>query len=184
MGPQSSGKTSLLNRLKWLNKCSKTVKEKQAAPEKNELPELTAFLPTSGTNISTLTFEVKKSKKPACAIQLRESGGSMAPIWNKYYEDAAMFMFVLDGSNPYRLSAATMLLLEVLGHPKMKDKPCAVVFNKKDVESVLSFGEMAAIMRMDDIVRSQKDVTVFQTSALKCEGIQELLDWICSKLAV
>ena len=182
VGPQFSGKTSLLNRLKWLNKRAAAKGKKNEKEDRKELPELPAFLPTVGTNIGTLTFDAGESKKaPTYSVQLRESGGAMAPVWNKYYDDAAMFMFVLDGSNPYRLSAATILLLEVLGDAKMKDKPAAVVFNKTDIDPVLSFNEMTAIMRMNDIVKSQKDLSVFQTSSLLCEGVQELLDWVESK---
>lgn len=180
IGPSNSGKTSLLYRLKWLSRNRAHPNEDKKGRDKSdtELPVLPATLPTVGTNIETLVLPNAEGTGPA-TIQLREKGGAMAPVWSSYYSDAACFLFVIDSSDPYRLSASTVLLLEALGHPKIQGKPGAVVFNKNDLKGALSFSDISMIMRLDDVLCSSNiNLSVFHTSAATNDGVSEVLQWI------
>lgn len=175
IGASNSGKTSLLYRLKWL---SRNLVHLNKDKTEIELPVLPATLPTVGTNIETLAFSNAEGTAPS-AIQLREKGGAMAPVWASYYGDAACFLYVIDSSDPHRLSESTVLLLEVLGHPKMQGKLGAVLFNKNDVKGALPFGDISAIMRLDDVLSSSSiNLSVFHTSAVTNDGVSEVLQWI------
>ena len=177
IGPSNSGKTSLLYRLKWL---SRNHVHLSGDKTEIELPVLPATLPTVGTNIETLAFPNVEGTVPT-TIQLREKGGAMAPVWASYYSDAACFLYVIDSSDPHRLSESTVLLLEVLGHPKMQGKLGAVLFNKSDVKGGLPFSDISAIMRLDDVLgNSSINLSVFHTSAVTNEGVSEVLQWIAS----
>ena len=180
IGPCNSGKTSLLYRLKWLSRNRGHLNEDKKGIDKadTELPVLPATLPTVGTNIETLVFPNAERASPT-TIQLREKGGAMAPVWASYYSDAACFLYVIDASDPHRLSASTVLLLEVLGHPKMQGKLGAIVFNKNDVKGALSVSDMSTVMRLDDVLcTSSSNLSVFHTSAATCDGVEEVLQWI------
>ena len=184
IGPDNSGKTSLLHRLKWLSRnfgCHNGENRTVIAEASTELPPLPPTLPTIGTNIETLAFSKSSEGASPVAIQLREKGGEMAPVWATYYNDAACFLYVIDASDPQRLSASTVLLLEVLGHPKMQGKQGAIVFNKKDIKGALPLSEISAVMRLGDILQtSRSNLSVFHTSAATCDGVDEVLQWIKS----
>lgn len=182
IGPCNSGKTSLLHRLKWISRkagCQNGEKGERIDEAGTGLPPLPATLPTIGTNIETLVLPKPSEGTPPATIQLREKGGEMAPVWSTYYSDAACFLYVIDASDPHRLSASTVLLLEVLGHPKMQGKQGAIVFNKKDIKGALTFSDISAVMRLGDVLHtSSSNLSVFHTSAATCDGVDEVLQWI------
>lgn len=182
IGPCNSGKTSLLHRLKWLSRkasCQNVERGNGIDEAGTGLLPLPATLPTIGTNIETLIFPKPSEGASPSTVQLREKGGGMAPVWDTYYSDAACFLYVIDASDPHRLSASTVLLLEVLGHPKMQGKQGAIVFNKKDIKGALTFSDISAVMRLGDILHtSSSNLSVFHTSAATCDGVDEVLQWI------
>ncbi|ROT70911.1 hypothetical protein C7M84_010785 [Penaeus vannamei] len=98
IGPEGSGKTLLLRRLLNLNK-----------------PDISmTTVPTVGVNIVTLQVP------EMLPINIRELGGSMAPIWHNYYSGVRKVMYVVDVSNLTHLANATLLFMELLANPKLK----------------------------------------------------------------
>lgn len=110
--------------------------------------EILPTLPTVGSTVE----EIRLDKTSTCL--LKEYGGCMAPVWNTAYSDCDLVVYVIDGSNSMQISAATILLLEVLGHPELKSKPFLVVFNKLDCQCAMSLTEYKSVMRMDDILKN------------------------------
>lgn len=95
LGPKGSGKTLLLNTLQ----------------DPDSVNENTHSIPSIGTNIFTIKLPVKEpeGKKKANAkqyVQIRELGGTMAPMWKNYYDDVDKIMYVIDTSNLCQISAA------------------------------------------------------------------------------
>lgn len=96
LGPKGSGKTLLLNTLQ----------------DSDQVNDTSHSIQTIGTNIFTLKLPVSssESKKSAGSIkryvQVRELGGSIAPMWKNYYDDVEKIIYVIDTSNLCQISAA------------------------------------------------------------------------------
>lgn len=97
LGPTSSGKTLLLKRL-----------------QNEEVDETSTSIPTIGTNI----FNVKCDTR---LVEIREVGGTIAPLWSKYYNPTAKILYVVDASNLCQISAAGVLLYSILTDPRCKN---------------------------------------------------------------
>lgn len=95
LGPKGSGKTLLLNALQ----------------DPDSVNDTTHSIPTIGTNIFTIKLPVKENETKKNAnvkryVQIRELGGTMAPMWKNYYEGVEKIMYVIDTSNLCQISAA------------------------------------------------------------------------------
>lgn len=154
IGPEGSGKTTLLKRLR----------------NNNEKDGVYTTIPTVGTYVE----EIWLGKKIKCV--LREFGGCMAPIWAASYEDCHIIIYVIDVSNSTQLSAATVLLLDVLRDEKCSNKPMLLLFNKIDV-ACCSLAAMKWMMRIDDLTTEYK-LSVVEGSCKTNEGLKRILDWI------
>lgn len=97
LGPVGAGKTLLLKKLQ----------------DTETIDDTTTTVPTVGTNI----FNVKVNEKN---YQIREVGGSMAPIWSTYFNDIDKVIYVVDASNLCQISAAGVLLYTVLVNPLLQ----------------------------------------------------------------
>ncbi|KAK9869239.1 hypothetical protein WA026_002990 [Henosepilachna vigintioctopunctata] len=102
LGPKGSGKTLLLQKLQNVDNVDTT----------------TTSVPTVGTNI----YNVKINE---LILQVREVGGSMAPLWHKYFDGVRKVIYVIDASNLCQISGAGVLLYTILAHPSMTN--CKVV---------------------------------------------------------
>lgn len=96
LGPKYSGKTHLLTKLSKLQ-----FGEDATSPH---------IVPTIGTNIFSIKLPVKQKttskQKSNVYVQVREVGGTMAPMWKNYLTDAKKLMYVVDTSNLCQISAA------------------------------------------------------------------------------
>lgn len=99
LGPTGSGKTLLLKRLQ-----SRLV-----------VDATSCSVPTVGTDI--ITIKTPENQKN---IVIREVGGTMAPIWNKYYDGTNKIMFVIDTSNLCQIAAAGILFYTILTEPQLQ----------------------------------------------------------------
>lgn len=98
LGPIGSGKTLLLRKLQNVN----------------AVDETTTAVPTVGTNI----FHLQRAN---IQIKIRELGGTMAPIWPKYFAGIQRVLYVVDASNLCQISAAGVLLYTILADPQLKN---------------------------------------------------------------
>lgn len=95
LGPKYSGKTHLLTKLTKSG-------ENATSPH---------IVPTIGTNIFSIKLPAKQKTtttkpKPSVYVQVREVGGTMAPMWKNYLTDVRKLMYVVDTSNLCQISAA------------------------------------------------------------------------------
>ena len=179
LGPEGVGKTLLLKKLQALNKkpskgSSKASSNgKQAVTSCSLTDGVLPTIPTVGTNVEELVL----GKSLVCA--LREYGGSMAPLWDSAYAHCQMVVYVIDTSNPTQISAATVLLVEVLSADALKDKPLLLLFNKTDSHFGMSLVELKSIMRIDEMLQcASQTVTVVHGSCVTDKGVEEILQWI------
>lgn len=100
LGPNGSGKTLLLKKLQ----------------NYEEIDLTTNTVPSVGTNIFTILSPDKSQFE-----EVTELGGSVASIWKKYYKGVRKIMYVVDASNLCQISAAGILLYELLVDPATKN---------------------------------------------------------------
>lgn len=103
LGPTGSGKTLLLKKLQNVYSVDNT----------------TTSVPTVGMHM----FTIKNENEAIC---IREVGGSMAPLWSRYFEGVKKVIYVVDTSNLCQISAAGVLLYTILAHPLFKDVKVSV----------------------------------------------------------
>lgn len=53
-------------------------------------------------------------------INICLAGGSMSPIWHSYFGRVRKVMYVIDAVNLTQLGEATLLLMDLLSHPRMR----------------------------------------------------------------
>ncbi|XP_066939868.1 ADP-ribosylation factor-like protein 16 [Macrobrachium rosenbergii] len=157
VGPEGTGKTLLLRRLLNLTK-----------------PDISlTTVPTVGVNIVSL---IEPEKPP---IDIRELGGSMAPIWHSYYGGVRKVMYVIDGVNLTQLGEATLLLMGLLESPKLRGAQVAIVLNKNDSAMSRGANELLNVMRLADLKECvTQTITTFEVSALAGKGLRPLLKWV------
>lgn len=97
LGPTGSGKTLLLKKLQNFE----------------QVDETSSSVPTVGTNLFTI-------KRGNFSVTVRELGGIMAPLWNKYFNGITKIIYVVDASNLCQISAAGLLLYTILADPLLK----------------------------------------------------------------
>ena len=168
LGPQGAGKSLLVKKLKLL--CGE---KRDIVPERSDgtLPTL----PTVGCTVE----ELKLGRRATCL--LKEYGGCMAPVWNTGYSDCDFVVYVIDASSCTQISAATILLLEVLGQPELREKPFLLVFNKLDCHCIMSLNEYKSVMRLEDIVQhATQNIHVLEGSCAErgTALLGQVLDWI------
>ena len=176
LGPQGAGKSLLLKKLRALcggRHHQDRRKINEASSQASRTREILPTLPTVGSTVE----EVKFGKNSTCL--LKEYGGCMAPVWSAAYSDCDLVVYVIDASNSAQISAATILLLEVLGHDELKEKPFLVFFNKLDCQCAMSVAEYKSVMRLDDVLRhATQSVHVVEGSCAEGKSLDSILEWI------
>ena len=170
LGTGGVGKTLLI---KTLTNDKSLVKSKGALPTATLLPPTTH--PTVGTNLTD--YPLSKG----VYITLKECGGVMAPLWLRSLDDADMLIYIVDCSNNTQISAATVLLMDILASGKMNSKPLLLFYNKTDIATgcPLSFNEFKQIMRVKDLVGKYGDsMSVINGSCLTRERLDYIHQWL------
>ncbi|KAK7939151.1 hypothetical protein WMY93_002477 [Mugilogobius chulae] len=130
-------------------------------------------LPTVGTNL--IDISLKRRKK----VTLRELGGCMSPIWPSYYRDASSVIFMVDASNTSQISSSCIQLLSVLSAEPLQGVSVLLIFNKRDIDCLMSLLEIKSLFRLDDIIASAtQTITTLELSASSGQGLQEVLNWL------
>ncbi|XP_022204609.2 ADP-ribosylation factor-like protein 16 [Nilaparvata lugens] len=163
LGPPGSGKTLLLKKLQ----------------SGNSVDETSSSVATVGIDLITLRYQENQKNK---AIVIREIGGLMAPIWNRYYDGINKVMFVIDTSNLCQISAAGVLFYTILAEPLLQKIKILMVLTKMDV-SYRQMRNEALLMLQSKRLRkeAQQSITVVEASAVDGEGTEMILDWLKNK---
>ena len=94
LGPKNAGKTHLLASLQNPGSINNT----------------SYSVPTVGSNLFSIkipdTYLIPTKKHQVTSIQIREVGGTMAPMWKNYLTDVNRIMYVVDTSNLCQISAS------------------------------------------------------------------------------
>tara|TARA_B110001452_G_scaffold260347_1_gene257753 strand:+ start:73 stop:651 length:579 start_codon:yes stop_codon:yes gene_type:complete len=166
LGCEQSGKTLLSRHLQVLAAAS------SKAPPLNAKTQ-----PTIGTEIAHLAHKHK-------AFTLREVGGSMMPVWPRFFEACRAVVFVADSSSEVASGSPVVEWHNLLAAPPLQSKPALLIFNKRDSEHALPDLTLRTQFRMSELDMSGKDraITVLPVSALTGDGLAAVLDWIAEHL--
>lgn len=186
LGPGGAGKTALLKRLQsWIGskdeeqvssstKQSNHLKTEHSimSPVQYTKENMPSTHPTTGTHLVSLA---------SCKCLLKEYGYSMCSLWSKAVQHTGAIIYVVDTSNPQQISAATVLLMELLSHQVSGSKPVLLYYTKTDLPSPMSVYEMKEVMRVRDLTRRMSGTfTVLSGSSATGEGLEEVFRWITS----
>ncbi|KAF7272692.1 hypothetical protein GWI33_014555 [Rhynchophorus ferrugineus] len=159
IGPEGSGKTLLLKKIQ----------------DPDYVDNTTASIPTVGTNILSLQLGDK-------IYTIRELGGSIAPLWPKYFYDVGKVMYVVDASNLCQISTAGVLLYTVLAHPLLRNAKFLLVLTKMDASYRQMRNEALLMLQMKRLQKEIKQkITIVEASAITGLGREDILKWISSQ---
>ncbi|XP_059611035.1 ADP-ribosylation factor-like protein 16 [Phlebotomus argentipes] len=170
IGPKGSGKTHLLHCLK----------------ETESINETSYSVSTVGTNIYTIrnpnvkeTESNKQKARQVLSVQIREIGGTMAPIWRRYFEGVTHVIYVVDTSNLCQISAAGVLLYTILTEPRLQTADILLVLTKMDLAYRQMRNEALLMLQLAKLRKELRQrITVVETSAVTNSGLTDVLDWI------
>ncbi|XP_075221461.1 ADP-ribosylation factor-like protein 16 [Lycorma delicatula] len=161
LGPTGSGKTLLLKRMQ-----SRLI-----------VDETSSSVPTVGTDIITIRIPENQTN-----IIIREVGGPMAPIWNKYYNGINKVMFVIDTSNLCQIAAAGILFYTILTEPELQRAKILMILTKMDASYRQMRNEallMLQVKRLKEEV--PQPIKIVEASAIDGEGLETIMNWLQDK---
>ncbi|XP_055919553.1 uncharacterized protein LOC129951437 [Eupeodes corollae] len=176
LGPKRAGKTHLLKALQDFKNVDFT----------------TYSMPTVGTSIYTINFPKKpppdipptavipkKKKDLKTCIDIIEVGGSMAPMWNRFFKNVAKIIYVVDTSNLCQISAASVLLYSILANPQLQKTKFLLVLTKMDYAYRQMRNEALLIMQMSKLQKEIKQsITIVEVSSISKEGFDQVYEWL------
>ena len=187
LGLDNAGKTTLLEQIKAL----------YASHDAHHEPHLNT-VPTVGQNVSVI--ELKD-----CYLRIWDVGGqhSLRGLWQSYYDSCHAIVFVVDSTDigdadvsrledgkkeetEGRLDECKLVLESILSHQSTSGVPILVLANKQDREDCVE-----VVKIKEGFVRkvfegekgeSVRDSRVLPLSALRGIGVQEAVEWVCSRV--
>eukprot|EP00818_Percolomonas_sp_WS_P010978 CAMPEP_0117456432 /NCGR_PEP_ID=MMETSP0759-20121206/11874_1 /TAXON_ID=63605 /ORGANISM="Percolomonas cosmopolitus, Strain WS" /LENGTH=120 /DNA_ID=CAMNT_0005249771 /DNA_START=546 /DNA_END=908 /DNA_ORIENTATION=+ len=116
-------------------------------------------------------------------MQVWDLGGqqSLRPYWRAYYgSNCNAIIYVIDSADKERLGIAKQELFAMLDEPELKDSILMVFANKQDLSGALDEKEISERLGLSKI--KNRTWTIFKTSAVKGQGLNEGMEWLVSKL--
>ncbi|KAF2183771.1 ARF/SAR superfamily [Zopfia rhizophila CBS 207.26] len=189
LGLDNAGKTTLLEQIK-------------AAYSANH-PNLKT-VPTVGQNVATVSLP---PPNPPIYLKIWDVGGqhSLRGLWQSYYSSCHAIVFVIDstdvgdadiahlstdagrGEEHGRLEECRLVLESVLQNEEAEGVPILVLANKQDREDCVE-----VVRIKEGLVRkvfegekggNVRDSRVLPCSALTGTGVQEAVEWLCSRVS-
>ena len=164
VGPEGSGKTSLLYR--------------------HKLGQFTSPVPTIAFNCETMgarAADDKSSLSKASGITIWDIAGKekLRPLWNLFLRSAHCLMFVVDSSDQLAVEEARLELNRLMGKQIGRTSlPTVVVANKQDIPAAMSAQEVATAVGVVELMAASHLCHVTAVSALTGDGLPEAMDSI------
>lgn len=155
LGLDSSGKTSLLYRLK--------------------LKEFVKTIPTKGFNTEKIKVPVGASR--SINFQVWDVGGQekLRPLWKSYTRRTDGIVFVVDSTELERMVEARVELHKITRTSENQGIPVLILANKQDLDSALSVGEVEKLLAIQELSMFTQH-HVQSCSAVDGQGLQAGLE--------
>ncbi|PRT56444.1 ADP-ribosylation factor-like protein 3 [Wickerhamiella sorbophila] len=169
MGLDNAGKTTLLEQLKFRYK----VGGEQATVDLSGA----RLVPTVGQNVARI--QVNKVN-----LKIWDVGGqeSLRNMWESYYEDAHVVVFVVDSTDRARIEECRDTLDKVVSSDVLEGTPVLMLANKQDRDDCLEVEDIKEIFNKIAEKMSARDSRVLPVCALDGTGVVEAAEWIISRL--
>lgn len=187
LGLDNAGKTTLLEQIKAL----------YASHDAPHEPHLNT-VPTVGQNVSVI--ELKD-----CYLRIWDVGGqhSLRGLWQSYYDSCHAIVFVVDSTDigdadvarledskkeesEGRLNECKLVLESILSHQSTSGVPILVLANKQDREDCVEVVKIKEgfVRRVFEGEKGEsvRDSRVLPLSALRGIGVEEAVEWVCSRV--
>ena len=137
--------------------------------------EVVTTVPTIGFNVETVTYKNLR-------FQVWDLGGqtSIRPYWRCYYQNTNAVIYVVDSADAERVTVAKQELVAMLEEEELKDAALLVFANKQDLPNALPSEGIAERLGLASL--KSRRWAIFQTSAVKGDGLNDGLDWLVAFL--
>ena len=105
-------------------------------------------------------------------------------LWHHYYPVAMGIIFVIDASDPGRMSVAKEELRGVLEHDDLPSQiPLLIFANKMDAEHAEKSEDIkVALMLEETALQYQHEIQLLETNGLRGDGVSKGMDWIAGQM--
>jgi len=155
LGLDGAGKTTILYRL--------------------QVGEVVTTIPTIGFNVETVTYKNLK-------FQVWDLGGqtSIRPYWRCYYANTDAVIYVVDSQDRDRIGISKQELVAMLEEEELRKAVLVVLANKQDMDGAMSATDVSNALGLAAL--KSRSWSIFKTSAIKGEGLDEAMDWLVDAL--
>ena len=139
---------------------------------------LKALMGETCTNLPpTKGFGPQKFQFNEVTFSVRDLGGqkSIRSLWENYYQQSDLLIYVIDSSDSYRLEETGNELYSILQQPELSGIPILIYANKQDLNLSLSPDEIIESLNLTRIV--DRKWTIVACSALTKQGLISGLTW-------
>ena len=128
-----------------------------------------------GFNVETVSHKNVK-------FTIWDLGGqsSIRPYWRCYFSNTQAIVYVVDSNDEERLGISKQELSALLEEEELAELPLLVFANKSDLPTALAPGKVSESLGLAGIKNRQW--AIFQSSAVKGEGLYEGLDWLVAAM--
>lgn len=154
-----------------------------AAPAKGKKKRAVAVLPPlNAATQPSIGIELLSLRHRSRLLPMREIGGTMQPVWDKYFGVAAAVLFVADSSAAEGATGALIELLELL--QQIPDKRFLLFVNKRDDPNALPDATLRRLLAIPELEATAGDgrLSAVFGSALTGTGVSDALDWCADAL--
>ena len=141
--------------------------------------DIHSISPTLGFNIQTLTFP------PHYRLNIWDVGGqqTIRSYWRNYYEQTDGLIFVIDTTDPARLTEVRTELHALLTQERLAGASLLVMANKQDVVGAVGLGEVSGVLEVEKLSAGNRHCRLMACSAMTGAGLQEGMEWIVNDIA-
>ncbi|RNF26956.1 ADP-ribosylation factor-like protein 16 [Trypanosoma conorhini] len=176
LGSSGSGKTNLLRQLGCMCETGTL------------LTRPTHDAPTQGQEVHSLVLEAPQKKAASCTVELRELGGEMAPVWEKFIRSwqnslkgnsgaKSALIFLVDALSPHLLPMAPVMFSSLKGSDgACRGWPTAVLLNKALAKNAMTEAELEFFLSMD----ACSDAQLLVVDSWNGLGLGDVMEWLSS----
>ncbi|ESS65656.1 ADP-ribosylation factor-like protein 16 [Trypanosoma cruzi] len=174
LGSPASGKTSLLRQLSCM--CENGTLRTRPIHD----------APTKGQEVYSLLIQAPQPKALSCTVEIRELGGEMAPVWEKFIQSFmnsikskdgpnCALMFFVDALSPHLLPLASVMLSRLKGSDGVcQNWPTVVLLSKALAMNAMTEEELWFFLPADTC----KNIQVLSVDSWNGLGLGDVLAWL------
>eukprot|EP00795_Rhopilema_esculentum_P011493 gene11493-21710_t len=140
------------------------------------------ILELANSNVYSIGFNVETVTYKNLKFQVWDLGGqtSIRPYWRCYYANTDAVIYVVDSQDRDRIGISKQELVAMLEEEELQKAVLVVLANKQDMEGSMSATDVSNALGLSAL--KSRSWSIFKTSAIKGEGLDEAMDWLVNAL--